>query len=83
MGTMIPIKDWDVLCVLRDVNNHGFEVAVDKRSGSIKLTSHGGFSVELSPARAMWAANTLIKYCPMFARKAIPEKLYEIIGKIK
>jgi hypothetical protein len=83
MGVMIPIKDWDVLCVLKDANNHGIEVAVDRRSGSIRLTGYKGFEVELTPARAMWIANSIIKYCPMFARKVIPDTLYSLVKRIK
>ena len=83
MGVMIDISSWDVLCVLNDSNNHGLEIAVDRRTGKIRLTGYKGFSVELSPCRAMWLANTVIKYCPKFARKQIPDTLYSLIRKIK
>jgi hypothetical protein len=83
MGVMAELCQYEVFCVIKDCNNHALEVAVDRRSGKVRLIGHEGFQIELSPCRAMWLANVIIKYCPFFSKKIIPDSLYSLIRKIK
>jgi hypothetical protein len=75
MGNIIPIKNWDILGVLKDKNNIPIEIAVDTHSGTLRFSGKD-FIMEFSPARAMYIAKAILKYVPKFSKDKIL-KMYE------